>query len=128
MPYIAAAFKQFTLTPGIPFDYPFVYYRGVPTTTLPVDLTGASATMVIFDGQNNTLLTLNSTATYPASGVYLGGQSANYKSGLIDIVISQTDTSAITWRYANYSLNLTTTAFGLQKILYGTFVTTNFLP
>lgn len=128
MPYIASAFKQFTLTPGIPFDYSFVYYRGVPTTTLPVDLTGASATMVIFDGQNNPLLTLSSTATSPASGIYLGGPVANPKSGIIDIFINQTDSTAITWRYANYSLNLTTAAFGLQKILHGTFATTNFLP
>lgn len=127
MAYFLPVLKPFTITPGVPFDYSFTYYQGVPTSQLPVNLTSATAQLEIVDAQNNPLLTLNSGHTAPASGIYFGGLESDPTNGTIDVVISAVD-SEVAWQYARYEMVLTTTALGEQQLLYGTFAVVGFTP
>lgn len=126
-PSLLPAYKAFTITPGVPFGYPFQFIQGPPTSTLVVDLTGASAALEIVDGSGNSLLTLGS-ATSPSTGIYFGGIPNTPTNGIVTIVIDTADTTAITWKYARYSMTLTSNVFGLQNLLYGTFVVSGFTP
>ena len=119
--------KQYTFTPGFPFSYSFIYYQGVPTTAAVVDLTGASAQLVIASS-TATILTINSGATMPATGIYFGGQENTPTNGIVEIYIDAADASAIPTPYTQYTLSLTTNAFGLQQVLYGSFASVGSLP
>lgn len=127
MAYFLPVLKSFTITPGVVFDYPFVYYQGVPTSQYPLNLTGATAQLLITDPQSDVLLTLNSGVTAPASGIYFGGQEQDPTNGTIDIVISATDTQ-VAWQYAKYEMILTTQTLGEQQLLYGSFSVIGFTP
>jgi hypothetical protein len=128
MPSFLPVQKNFEITKGVALIYPFQYYQGVPTTMRVVDLTSATATLTILSGAGATLLTVSNGATTPASGIYFGGVQNNPANGIVTIQISATDSAAITWKYAQYTLGLTTVAFGLQKLMYGTFAIAGSLP
>lgn len=125
------AFKTFTVEPSETFDYSFTFYQGAPGSQAAVDLTNASATLNIVDGFGLTLLELTNQAgvlNESQTGIYFGGQEGNPQNGIIDLVISETDTAAITWRYATYVLTVTTQSLGEQDVLYGSFVVAGFTP
>lgn len=94
-----------------------------------MNLTGASASCALTSWNGlTTYQTLVSGATPGTSGIFFGGDESDPTNGIIDIVIVFTDTAAFTWKYARYNLALTTTVFGLQRLMYGSFAVVGSLP
>ena len=126
---ILSVLKMFTVTKADLFDYRFQYQQGVPGTGQSVNLTAATASCALtsWDGLT-THQTLVSGATPGTSGLFFGGSNSDPTNGIIDIVIIPADTTNFTWKYARYNLALTTTAFGLQRLMYGSFAVVGFLP
>jgi hypothetical protein len=97
---------HFELTPGTDFAQSFLYAD--PTTGLPINLTGYSATMVLKEGMNDnydgywngdSLLTLSTTT---------GELAIDGVNGLVTVNFSADQTETTLWNRAVYTLILTT--------------------
>jgi hypothetical protein len=122
-------YKPFTVTPGIPFGYRFLYAQGRPGSSTPTNLTGWSGQLRITNGSGTTVyLTLSTGASPGTTGIFLGGDTNTPANGLIDLVIDATDAALITWSYARYGLQMTDTSNVPRPLLYGSFTAVGFLP
>jgi hypothetical protein len=123
-----SALKNFTLTPGVSFNYPFTFYQGGAGSQSPVDLTDATATLNLNDGAGNVLFQIISGATQPSSGIYFGGTESDPTNGVISVTMDIGDIAGFVWKYATYTLSVDTTSLGNQTVLYGAFTIVGFLP
>lgn len=101
----------FQIIAGTTFDFRFQYMVGPQGTTNPVDLSSSSLTWRILSPDQSTQLeSYTSTNAYiqTVSGVYVGSTSNDPKNGLIDLVLSASDTGSFSWATAFYSLDVTT--------------------
>lgn len=123
------AVKRFEINPGLPFSYSFTFNQGSALSQYPVDLTNATGQLTIQDNIGNPTLVLSSTPPVSGgTGIYFGGPSQTPSNGIIELLISSSDTSTITWQYGNYVLVLTTPEFGELPLMRGSFAVANFLP
>jgi hypothetical protein len=121
--------KNFTVTKGVTFSYPWQWLIGVVGSNTAQNLTGYTGTMAITDwNAATTYKTLVTGNTLPASGIYFGGQQQTPSNGIIDIVISATDTAAFTFATARYNLSVTAPDTTVTRLLYGTVVVDGSLP
>lgn len=84
-----------SLVPGATFQLRIVIYNDADGT-VPKDLTGFSAQMVVHEQDGTPLLTITNT-----DAITLGGTD-----GTIDIEIEATNTATITWPYGLYYLSI----------------------
>ena len=103
---ILPATKLFKVIKGTTFDYRFQYLMGNQSSSAPIPLTGYTAQWIITP-PTGTATTYTTTLNGNGSGVKFGGDPADPTNGIIDLVISATDTAAIVWRTATHALVLT---------------------
>jgi hypothetical protein len=100
--------KLFQVTKGSLFDYRWQYVYGDPASNAPVDLTPYTATWVIASADGATIYeTYTSGGTPGTSGVFFGGDTDDPHTGIIDLVITASDTRAISWTTARHYFTLT---------------------
>ena len=104
--------KDFTIHQGTTFRQPLVWKTGSSLT--PVDLTGATARLQVRSkvASEDVLLSLSTEDT----GIVLGGSA-----GTIDLFLSDTDTSALTWEYGVYDLEIVRASGDVVRLLQGVF-------
>lgn len=105
---ILPANKLFRLIRGVTFDYRFSFLLGAPGSSTGFNLTGYTASWVLTSTDNlTTLATYTTGAASGHSGVFFGGDNNDPTNGIIDLVISDTDTAALIWTRAYHQLALT---------------------
>lgn len=96
---------------GSTFQKRITYYVDEEGTT-PYNLTGYTADLVIHSNSGSTLRTM----TTENGGIALGGAT-----GTIDLLITATDTTNLTWSTGLYSLTIESSAHVRDTILRGGF-------
>jgi hypothetical protein len=126
---ILPVLKNFTVTKGVTFDYGWQWLAGIPGSNAPQPLNGYTGRMSITDWNASvTYQTLVTGNTQPASGIYFGF-SGDPSDGVINILISATDTAAFTFTTARYNFSVTAEdGITVTRLLYGTVVVDGSLP
>jgi hypothetical protein len=125
---IIPARHEFKIIAGAQFDFRFEYLLGSPESRVPIDLTDYAATWTItsLDGQT-TFATYTSGGEPGSSGVFFGG-SGDPSNGIIDLIITATDTGDLSWTQAVYWLTMTPPDSGTIPLLQGSIIVTAALP
>lgn len=101
---------NFTMWRGATFRSHLTMYAD-DSETVPRNLTGCSATLVVKDAPSGTVLF---TLTSSGDGITLGGTA-----GTIDLYISASDTEGYAWTNAFYELFLIESNGDKDALLYG---------
>ncbi len=122
--------KLFKVIKGGTFDYRFQYLSGNSTSSTPVNLTGYTArwTITTLVAPYTTLATYTTGGALGVSGVVFGGDLHDPATGIIDLIISSTDTAAITWTTARYNLTITDSFNVVSPLLTGSIGVVGSLP
>lgn len=115
---ITPASKLFRVIKGSTFQYRFQYLSGTPQSSVPINLTGYSATWAINWTVPSVGHTYYTTALTPSGSgvVFGGGPPATPSNGIIDLIISSTDSAAIPWTTAQHQFGITDTG-GVTLVL-----------
>jgi hypothetical protein len=103
---ILPANKLLKIIVGTTFDYPFQYLVGTPSSSAPFNLTGYTAEWTIVPNGGFIPVTYTTVPTTHGSAVVFGGDGDDPTTGIIDLVISATDSAAIPWLTGVYTLAL----------------------
>jgi hypothetical protein len=138
--------KYFRVILGATFDYPFQYLSGVPGNATPVDLTGYTGAWTLHTpdgivtyttgaspGESGVFFSMAESPHYPMPTLYPAptdypGPLIYASTGVIDLVISASDTAAITWKTIKYNLSITSPLSVVTNLLTGSINVTNTLP
>lgn len=113
MTLLPAGPKSFKIWKGGTFKKRIVLYEDEAGET-PRDLTGYAASLDIKDKADGSILFSLSTTN---SRITLGGLD-----GTVDLIISATDTAALTWKSGVYDLLIESPSGEVDPILQGQFV------
>lgn len=119
---ILPVLKNFTCAKGVGFDYPFRWNQGSPNSSLAHNLTGYTATMPLTNYNGTTTYqTLSTGASAGSSGIFFGGGSSDPTNGIIEIVLTGSDITALPVTNARYKLWLTPSGGQPIWLMYGVF-------
>jgi hypothetical protein len=117
---ILPAPKYFRIVKNITFDYRFTYATGTSIEPAAIDLTGYIGSLVL-TLSNGDLITYTTGGSPGTSGVFFGGDNDDPTNGIIDLIITATDTGNIEWTQATYSFEIIDPLANVYLLLVGGF-------
>jgi hypothetical protein len=97
--------KLLKIIKGATFDYTFQFSLGQPGSSSTFNLTNYTGSWVITPGIGSPI-TYTTGGSAGASGVFFGGDAGDPTNGMIDLVISASDTAVIPWTIGTYTFSI----------------------